>query len=95
MHITIGSTGAKLRKFGVLYPNSWTKKFIPKTFGYGRITVANSTALHFEFVQAGDAADPEAGKVLDEVWITKDVTEAVSSLDPRKSTYLRETSRAS
>ena len=71
-HITIGTSGAKLRH-GHLYPAShWTKKFIKGSFGYGRITVANTSALHFEFVQAGGSSDQDAGKVLDETWIIKD-----------------------
>lgn len=78
VHITVGAAGARLRH-GILYPNKWTDKFIKGTYGYGRITIANATALHFEFVQAGDVEDPDAGNVLDEAWILKETS---SSLVP-------------
>jgi len=71
-HITVGTSGAQLRK-GHLYPHShWTSKFIKGTYGYGRITVYSATALHFEFVQAGSQEDADAGRVLDNVWLRKD-----------------------
>lgn len=70
LYITVGSAGASLTK-NSMFPNQWTEKFIQETYGYGRITVANATALHFEFVQAGSGEDPDAGHVLDDVWLTK------------------------
>lgn len=69
-HITVGSAGAKLDE-AWLYRNGWSAEFIRGEYGYGRITVANATALHFEFVRAGDQDDPEAGKVHDDVWIRR------------------------
>lgn len=71
-HITIGTAGANLRN-GHLYPrNHWTESFIKGVYGYGRITVANASALHFEFVKAGNSTEKNAGEVLDETWILKD-----------------------
>lgn len=73
VHITVGTSGARLRH-GHLYPRiHWTEKYVKGVFGYGRITVANASALHFEFVQAGDhRTGSDGGKVLDETWILKD-----------------------
>ncbi|CAB9508594.1 Probable inactive purple acid phosphatase [Seminavis robusta] len=71
IHLTIGSAGAAFLDTD-LYSNSWTDKFIKNEFGYGRITVANATALHFEFVKAGDSDDKTAGEVHDEVWIVRE-----------------------
>jgi len=39
--------------------------------GYGRITVANSSAMLFEFIKAGDSNETDAGKVKDHVWIRR------------------------
>ena len=71
MHITVGSAGAHLDETG-LYWNGWTEKFIQQQYGYGRITVQNATALHFEFVKAGSENDTTAGEVHDDVWIFRD-----------------------
>jgi acid phosphatase type 7 len=70
LHITVGSAGAHLNN-NTLYENGWTEKFLQATFGYGWITVMNATALHFEFVKAGSDQDPDAGSVLDDVWLVK------------------------
>ena len=71
MHITVGSAGAELTLFD-LYDNNWTDRFIPREFGYGRVTVANASAMLFEFVKAGDENDKTAGEVHDSVWIQRD-----------------------
>ena len=71
IHITVGTAGASL-DLAPAYKASWYKKLITRTFGYGRVTVMNNTALHFEFVKAGPQDDPESGKVLDHVWIKRD-----------------------
>jgi Iron/zinc purple acid phosphatase-like protein C len=43
---------------------------IGQTYGYGRVTIKNATALHFEFVEAWNEMDSaSSGDVLDEVWI--------------------------
>lgn len=34
-------------------------------FGYGRLTVSNSTAMRWQFVRAAD------GSVADDIWITR------------------------
>ena len=69
MHITVGTAGAHLDEVD-LYDNPWSATFLKQVYGYGRITVHNATALHFEFVQgAASENDPEAGQVLDSVWI--------------------------
>ena len=72
MHITIGTAGATMDSED-LYDNPWSEVYIKNTLGYGRLTVHNDTDLHFEFVQgAATPDDPNAGKVLDDVWIHRD-----------------------
>ena len=44
--------------------NNWSE-FFTKKFGYGRITVANATSLHWEFVS------DNGNRILDHVWLTK------------------------
>ena len=70
IHITVGTAGASLESVP-FYKTSWSSKNIIRTFGYGRVTVMNSTALHFEFVKAGSQDDPDSGKSLDHIWITR------------------------
>jgi len=56
-----------------IFVNNWSKKVILQELGYGRMTVKNATALHFEFVKAGsNATDPSSGDVLDDIWILRD-----------------------
>jgi acid phosphatase type 7 len=69
-HITTGTAGAQLDMAG-LYWNWWTAKYVKGHYGYGRITIMNSTALHFELVKAGDVNDTSAGDTLDDVWIIR------------------------
>jgi Iron/zinc purple acid phosphatase-like protein C len=72
IHLTIGTAGAHLNDANIgIFNNSWTSKVILQTYGYGRITVKNESALHFEFVKAGSKGYPIAGNVLDGVWITR------------------------
>jgi acid phosphatase type 7 len=71
-HITVGSAGAHLDENVTLYKQEWTAKFIAQEYGYGRITVVNATAMHWEFVRAGADNDTDAGAVLDEVWILRE-----------------------
>jgi hypothetical protein len=67
-HVVIGSAGAHLET--VLHrPTSWSAKFIQHQYGYGRVTIMNATALHFEFIKAGKSSDETSGKVADEVWV--------------------------
>jgi hypothetical protein len=69
LHLTIGSAGARLDQT-VLYSNSWTDKFIPHEYGYGRISILNASALHFEFVKVDDKDDNTTnGEVRDEFWL--------------------------
>jgi acid phosphatase type 7 len=74
MHITIGTAGAHLDDSN-LFDNNWTEKYINGTYGYGRVTVYNSTSLQFEFVQATtnftDNNDDD-NLVLDDVWIIRE-----------------------
>jgi hypothetical protein len=63
-HIIIGSAGADLDLTAPLLRRPWTASFIREN-GYGRISVLNSTALHFEFISNADDT------VKDETWITK------------------------
>jgi hypothetical protein len=71
MHICVGSAGAHL-DMALLYPQQWTEVFIEQEWGYGRITVQNASALHYEFVKAGADGDPSAGKIRDDVWLIRD-----------------------
>ena len=70
-HITVGAAGACFHKQD-LYENDWTAAFIRGVYGYGRISVANASAMHFEYVKAGPEDDPSSGDVLDDVWILRD-----------------------
>ena len=73
MHLTIGTAGAHLDEADMeTFVNPWTAKVLLSTYGYGRVTVQNATALHFEFVQAVASADNETAKVLDDIWILRD-----------------------
>lgn len=65
LYITVGTAGAPLLNTG-LYPpylNSTEKHII--SWGYGRITIAGSRALLFEFVEDSE------GEVKDSVWLVK------------------------
>ena len=52
IYLTIGTAGALLRPNNTLNANSWSQKSIMGEYGYGRITVFNASAMHFEFVKA-------------------------------------------
>ena len=65
VHIAVGTMGAGLNS-NPLYSNRWTETFIEER-GYARVTVHNSTALHWQFIANAD------GKALDDVWIYKKV----------------------
>jgi Iron/zinc purple acid phosphatase-like protein C len=73
MHITIGTAGAHLNEgMSLDRQPSWTDQIIFQTYGYGRVTVANSTVIHFKFIKAGNEQyDATAGTVLDEVYIVR------------------------
>ena len=62
-HITIGTAGAALDS-GPLLRKPWSE-FYSSEWGYGRITIENSTALFFEFVSDKD------GSTKDSVWLLK------------------------
>jgi hypothetical protein len=68
MHITVGSAGAALDN-ATIFPQAWTAHIIQGEYGYGRITVSNASAMHWEFVKAGAENDTDAGSVQDDVWI--------------------------
>jgi len=69
MYITVGTAGADLDRAS-LYSNSWTESFIAE-YGFGRITVQNASALHFEFVRAGGKDEKGSGETLDDVWLRR------------------------
>ena len=73
IHLTIGTAGTKLEKNRILSQH-WAERFILGEYGYGRVTVVNSSALYFEFVRAGSNSDNRTGQVLDDVWITRNRT---------------------
>ena len=62
-HIVVGSAG-KEKDDDVWYDKDWSI-FRINDYGYGRVSVANSTHMFFEFVQN------RLDKVIDSVWITK------------------------
>lgn len=62
-HITVGSAGCQLDSAGT-FQTAWSRHF-EVNFGYGRITVANSSALLWEFVRNVDKS------VSDSVWLRK------------------------
>lgn len=62
-HIVVGSAG-KSKDEDVWYKKDWSI-FRIADYGYGRVSVANSTHMYFEFVQN------RLDKVIDSVWITK------------------------
>merc|ERR1712232_1403523 len=62
-HFTIGSAGAYCCHGGRFCKKDWLA-FFDGDFGFGRITIKNSTAMHWERIR-NDAT------VVDEAWITK------------------------
>ena len=73
IHLTIGTAGAHLDDADLeTFVNPWTAKVLLSTFGYGRVTVQNATALHFQFVQTVVGAENETGQLLDDIWILRD-----------------------
>ena len=66
-HITVGTAGAKLDN-GHLINRLWTESFMEQ-WGYGKITVYNSTVIHWSFISS-DGED--VGETLDELWIKKE-----------------------
>ena len=74
-HVTVGTGGVGLTENVQLYPNMWSKKSIPNQYGYGLVTVSNSSALSFQFISvgpntsSGDGNGEPTRTVQDEVWI--------------------------
>jgi len=72
-HFTIGSAGALLDSAGAIADKDWRLHF-EDTFGYGRITVANRTHMHWEFIRVSSSnvttptPHPTVG---DSTWIVK------------------------
>lgn len=68
-HITVGTAGAKLDT-GTLIPSysKWTEAFL-KDWGYGKVTIYNSSSLHWSFVSS---YGENQGQTLDDFWITKE-----------------------
>eukprot|EP00731_Ephydatia_muelleri_P016712 Em0009g1136a len=62
VHVVIGSAGNTLDDVPTFYA-PWSEHFDP-SFGYGRVTVENSSALLWEYVRSKDASIP------DRVWLT-------------------------
>jgi hypothetical protein len=63
-YITIGTAGAEL-SYASLYEQNWTEASFVE-WGYGKVTVFNSSSLLFEFI-----VDDTKGTVKDYVWVTK------------------------
>ncbi len=66
-HIVVGTAGAKLDEGRKMHTN-WTETFI-KDWGYGKIVVYNSTAIHWSFISSHGENE---GKTMDELWIKKE-----------------------
>jgi len=66
-HFTIGSAGFSLDGAS-LWKKDWVEHY-EEHWGFGRITVANSTAMHFEFIR--NKENNGKGAVVDETWIVK------------------------
>jgi len=67
-HITIGTAGASLSETRILGRHDWIESF-KREWGYGRMTVANATALHWEFVGYDENGN---GVVKDDYWVKRD-----------------------
>jgi Calcineurin-like phosphoesterase/Iron/zinc purple acid phosphatase-like protein C len=68
-----GAAGAPLDNFyaaTTTYDKSWTARFLPGVYGYGKLE-GNETALLFSFARHGDIDDPFGGQVLDSVSIPR------------------------
>ena len=63
VHVTIGCAGASLDSVG-LYGYTWSQ-FFEDDWGIGRVTIANESAMHWEYVRNADK------KVVDDAWIYK------------------------
>jgi len=66
-HMTVGSAGASLDET-TLYEKDWLEKFSME-FGIARISVVNSTHMHWEYIENKDNGN--TGAVVDETWIVK------------------------
>ena len=71
MYLTIGTAGAKVGNNIIFATDHRSQKTITGEYGYGRVTVYNASALHFEFVEAGPSDNSNPGQVLDDVWIRR------------------------
>ena len=65
VHITLGTAGYPLDHMEV-FERPWSRHY-EATFGYGRVTLANRSALLWEFV----SSDLENNQVLDSTWLLK------------------------
>ena len=64
--ITVGTGGSPLDDDQIsLIPNQYTEFYDKTNWGVGKVSVFNSTALHWEFIAVG-------GNVTDDVWLTRD-----------------------
>lgn len=66
VHITVGSAGADLDNASYR-PVNWTM-FAAYTWGYSRVSVANESFLHLEFVQTINDSEDD---VIDQVWLRR------------------------
>ena len=64
-YITVGTAGATFHN-ETLFANqtSFVRSYLPE-WGWGRVTVANASAMHWEFVANNDTSH---GAVKDDVW---------------------------
>ena len=71
MYLTIGTAGANVGTTIQTATDSRLDKTITGVYGYGRVTVYNASALHFEFVEAGPSDNSSLGQVLDDAWVLR------------------------
>jgi len=63
VHFIIGSAGCHLDSVGT-WDVPWVMHF-ERNFGYGRVSIVNHSALHWEYIRNSDKS------VADSVWLTK------------------------
>jgi acid phosphatase type 7 len=69
-HFTIGSAGASVDKGSLMPDKDWVEYF-EQEYGYGRITIYNSTALFWEFIRNRASSGDNVPVAVDSKWIKK------------------------
>ena len=70
-HITVGSAGATTHNESIaLGYEGWVESYIPLQWGWGVVSIANRSALKWEFM-GNDGGGGDGVTVLDSVWYYK------------------------